>query len=167
MAALSSFSANHAQASCPRNVAVIYSTLFNLGGTEKHTPRDMLRIVLLDVIDSGATAFLQSDTFHDELVKLPQADVVPFWQGSGTSFGLGDVSKISVDVLDKSGTKQTVTEDYIVGVMFDRDALGVTGFNRRTTSKWNAKAEFYNYWYKEDAGYFNDYNENFVVFLAD
>ena len=144
-----------------------YSTLFNLGGTQKHTPRDMLRIVLHETLDAGAVAFLQSDTFHDELVKLPKADVVPFWQGSGTSYALADTTAIDVQVLDASGTKQSVSEDYIVGVMFDRDALGVTAFNRRTTSKYNAKAEFYNYWYKEDAGYFNDYNENFVVFIAD
>ena len=145
----------------------VYSTLFNLGGTEKHTPRDMLRIVLHETLDAGVSAFLQSDTFHDELVKLPVADVVPFWQGTGTSYALADTTKINVEVLDKNGTKQSVTEDYIVGVMFDRDALGVTGYNRRVPSKWVAKAEFYNYWYKEDAGYFNDYNENFVVFLAD
>lgn len=144
-----------------------YSTLFNLGGTQKHTPREDLRIVLHETIDAGVSAFLQSDTFHDELVKLPQADVVPFWQGSGTSYALADTTSIDVQVLDTSGSKQSVKEDYIVGVMFDRDALGVTAFNRRTTSKYNAKAEFFNYWYKEDAGYFNDYNENFVVFIAD
>lgn len=144
-----------------------YSTLFNLGGTQKHTPREDLRIVLHETLDAGVSAFLQSDTFHDELVKLPQADVVPFWQGSGTSYALADTTSINVEVLDKSGTKQSVSKNYIVGVMFDRDALGVTAFNRRTTSKYNAKAEFYNYWYKEDAGYFNDYNENFVVFIAD
>lgn len=145
----------------------VYSTLFNLGGTEKHTPREDLRIVLHEVVDAGVSAYLQSDTFHDELVKLPEADIVPFWQGSGTSFALADTTSINVSVLDKSGTKQDVSEDYIVGVMFDREALGVTGYNRRTPSKYVAKAEFYNYWYKEDAGYFNDYNENFVVFLAD
>ena len=142
----------------------VYSTLFNIGGTEKHTPRDMLKIVMLDVLDAGVTTFLQSDTFHEELVKLPVADVVPFWQGSGTSYALADCSSIDVEVLDNSGTKQSVTGSYIIGVMFDRDALGVTGYNRRTPSKYVAKAEFYNYWYKEDAGYFNDYNENFVVF---
>ena len=141
-----------------------YSTLFNLGGTQKHTPREDLRIVLHETIDAGVSAFLQSDTFHDELVKLPQADVVPFWQGSGTSYALADTTSINVQVLDTAGVKQSVSEDYIIGVMFDRDALGVTGFNRRTTSKYNAKAEFYNYWYKEDAGYFNDYNEPFVLF---
>lgn len=145
----------------------VYSTLFNLGGTEKHTPRDMLKIVLHETLDAGVSAFLQSDTFHEELVKLPVADVVPYWQGSGTTFALADTTKIDVDVLDTSGTKQHVTEDYIIGVMFDRESLGVTGYNRRVPSKWVAKAEFYNYWYKEDAGYFNDYNENFVVFLAD
>lgn len=143
-----------------------YSTLFNIGGTQKHTPREDLRIVLLDYVDAGVTAFLQSDTFHDELVKLPEADVVSSWQGTGTGYALADASKIDVQVLDKTGTKQTVSQAYIAGVIFDREALGVTAFNKRTTNHYNAKAEFYNYWYKEDAGYFNDYNENFVVFLV-
>lgn len=143
-----------------------YSTLFNIGATQKHTPRDMLRIVMLDYLDAGVTAFLQSDTFHDELVKLPEADVVSCWQGTGTSFALADASKVSVKVLDKTGTKRTVEQAYVVACMFDRDALGVTGMNKRVTNHYNAKAEFWNYWYKEDAGYFNDYNENFVVFLV-
>lgn len=143
-----------------------YSTLFNIGGTQKHTPRDMLRIVMLDYLDAGVSAFLQSDTFHEELVKLPEADVVSYWQGSGTSFALADASKIYVKILDKDGTKREVTQAYVVACMFDRDALGVTALNKRVTNHYNAKAEFWNNWYKEDAGYFNDYNENFVVFLV-
>lgn len=143
-----------------------YSTLFNIGETEKHTPRDLLHIVMLDYLDAGVSAFLQSDTFHEELVKLPVADVVSCWQGTGTSFALADTSKINVQVLDKTGTKRSVEQAYIVAVMFDRDALGVTAFNKRVKEHYNAKAEFFNYWYKEDAGYFNDYNENFVVFVV-
>ena len=143
-----------------------YSTLFNIGGTQKHTPRDFLRIVLLDYVDAGVSAFLQSDTFHEELVKLPPADVVSCWQGSGTSFALADASKINVQVLDKTGTKRSVEQAYIIGCMFDYEALGVTALNKRVRTHVNDKAEFYNYWYKEDAGYFNDYNENFVVFLV-
>ena len=143
-----------------------YSTLFNIGGTQKHTPRDFLRIVLLDYVDAGVSAFLQSDTFHDELVKLPQADVVSCWQGTGTDFALANASKINVQVLDKTGTKRSVEQAYIAGCMFDYEALGVTAMNKRVRSHVNDKAEFYNYWYKEDAGYFNDYNENFVVFLV-
>ena len=48
--------------------------------------------------------------------------------------------------------------------MFDRDALGVTNYDSRVTTQYNAKAEFTNYFYKKDASYFNDFNENFVVF---
>ena len=143
-----------------------YSTLFNIGGTQKHTPRDMLHIVMLDYLDSGVSAFLQSDTFHDELVKLPEADVVSCWQGTGTGFALADTSKVYVQVLDKTGTKRSVEQAYVVACMFDREALGVTAFNKRVKEHYNAKAEFFNYWYKEDAGYFNDYNENFVVFVV-
>ena len=143
-----------------------YSTLFNIGGTEKHTPRDMLHIVMLDYLDAGVSSFLQSDTFHDELVKLPEADIVSCWQGSGTGFALADASKVYVQVLDKTGTKRSVEQGYVVCALFDREALGVTAFNKRTTNHYNAKAEFFNYWYKEDAGYFNDYNENFVVFVV-
>ena len=141
-----------------------YSTLFNIGGAQKHTPRDMLHIVMLDYLDAGVSAFLQSDTFHDELVKLPDADVISCWQGSGTGFALADASKINVSVLDKTGTKRDVEQAYIVCCLFDRDALGVTAINKRVKGHVNDKAEFFNYWYKEDAGYFNDYNENFVVF---
>ena len=144
-----------------------YSTIFNIGGTQKHTPRDMLHIVMLDYLDAGVSAFLQSDTFHDELVKLPEADVVSCWQGSGTSFALADASKIHVEVLDKDGTKREVEKAYIVACMFDRDSLGVTAYNKRVKQHNVEKAEFYNYWYKEDAGYFNDYNENFVVFVVE
>ena len=143
-----------------------YSTLFNIGGTQKHTPRDVLHIVMLDSLDAGVSVFLQSDTFHKELVKLPEADVVSCWQGTGESFALADASKINVQVLDKTGTKRSVEQAYIVCCMFDREALGVTGMNKRVKDHYNAKAEFFNYWYKEDAGYFNDYNENFVVFLV-
>lgn len=144
-----------------------YSTLFNIGGTEKHTPRDYLRIILLDYIDSGVSVFLQSDTFHEELVKLPQADVVSCWQGTGTDFAVGNTSKINVQILDKTGTKRSVEKANIAGVMFDYEALGVTAYNKRVRTHANDRAEFYNYWYKEDAGYFNDYNENFVVFLVE
>lgn len=144
-----------------------YSTLFNIGGTEKHTPRDYLRIVLLDYIDAGVSVFLQSDTFHEELVKLPQADVVSCWQGTGTDYGVASTSKINVQILDKTGTKRSVEHSNIAGVMYDYEALGVTAMNKRVRTHTNDKAEFYNYWYKEDAGYFNDYNENFVVFLVE
>lgn len=138
------------------------STLFNAGGKERFTPEDKLNIILLDEFAKSADVFLQSDVYHNEFTKLPSAETVPFWQGSGTSYAFSDTSSINITY---DGT--TVADDGIIGVMFDHDALGVSCLDRRVTSNFNPRGEFYNNWYKFDAGYFNDLNENFVVFMVD
>lgn len=138
------------------------STLFNIGGKARFTPDAMLHFVLLSEFARAADVYLQSDTYHNEFVKLPKAEIVTYWQGSGTDYGFASTSKI--DVITAENHNITVTG--VVGVMFDRDCLGVTNVNRRVTSKYNAKAEFYNNWYKADAGYFNDFDENCIVFFV-
>ena len=137
------------------------STLFNVGGKERFTSADNLHVVLLSEFVASANAYLQSDVFHNELVALPKAETVPYWQGSGTSYDFGSTSKINV----KSSNGIPVTANGIIGVMFDTDSIGVCNLDRRVTSSYNAKAEFYTNYYKFDAGYYNDLNENFVVFF--
>lgn len=137
------------------------STLFNIGGTEKFTSKDRLHLVMLDEFAKASDVYLQSDTFHEQYTALPNAETVPFWQGSGTSYEFAITSHINI----KHGT-HTVDTDGILAVMFDREALGVSNLDKRVTSQYNARGEFYNNWYKFDAGYFNDLNENFVVFYV-
>lgn len=138
------------------------SNLFNIGKKDRFTPRDMLHIVLLDNFASASDVYLQSDTFHNELTEFPNHETVPFWQGSGENYSFTDVSTIDI----KTSGNNTIKATGILGVMFDRDSLGVTNLDRRVTSQYNAKAEFFNNWFKFDAGYFNDMNENFVVFFV-
>ena len=138
------------------------SNLFNIGGKDRFTPSDMLHVVMLADFKKAANVFLQSDVFHDSFTELPNADIVPYWQGSGTGYGFTDIS--AVNITTASGA--TINANGILGVMFDHDALGVTNLDRRVTTNYNPKAEFYNNWYKFDAGYFNDTNENFVVFFV-
>ena len=136
------------------------SKLFNAGGKERFTPKDMQRIIMLSEFKTAADVYLQSDTFHNELTKLPNADEVPYWQGSGVAYDFLSTSAINV----KTASGDTVAQAGIRGVIFDRDAAGVSNLNRRVTTDWNAKGEFWNNWYKFDAGYFNDFNENAIVF---
>lgn len=144
------------------------STLFNQGGKERFTPKDMLHIVLLSDYAQSTKTYLESDTFNDELVKLPTAETVPYWQGSGTSFEFAKTSKIDVTIRTADGGTKDVSVSGVIGVMFDRDALGVSNLDRRVTTNYNPKAEFFSNWYKFDCGYFNDLNENFIVFyIAD
>lgn len=138
------------------------STLFNVGKKERFTSPDRLHTVLLSDFNESANVYLNSDTFHNELVKLPQAETVPYWQGSGTAYAFNSISSINI----KTSEGEAVTASGILGVMFDSDALGVTNLDKRVTTNYNAKAEFFNNYYKFDAGYFNDLNENFVVFFV-
>ena len=138
------------------------SSLYNIGGKDRFTPADLLHVVMLADFRKAANVFLQSDVFHDEFTRLPNAEEVPYWQGSGAAFAFSDITKINIT----TASEHDVTATGILGVMFDRDALGVTNLDRRVTTNYNPKAEFYNNWYKFDAGYFNDTNENFVVFFV-
>lgn len=137
------------------------STVFNVGGKERFTPKDMLHVVLLSDFAKAAQTYLYSDTFNRGDVLLPQAETVPFWQGSGQNYEFASTGHINIK---ESGGK-AVEISGVLGVMFDRDALGVCNLDRRVTTNYNAKAEFFNNYYKFDAGYFNDTNENFVVFF--
>lgn len=138
------------------------STLFNVGRKERFTPKDMLHVVLLSDFAKAAQTYLYSDTYNKEQVLLPNAETVPYWQGSGTGYAFADNSNINVN----SSSGANVNVSGVVGVMFDRDALGVSNLDRRVTTNYNAKAEFFNNYYKFDCGYFNDTNENFVVFFV-
>ena len=138
------------------------STLFNVGGKERFTPKDAMRVVLLSDFATAAKTYLYADTYHDGGVSLPQADTVPYWQASGKSFSFADNS--SVKVTTSGGNDVEISG--VLGVIFDKDALGVSNLDRRVTTNYNAKAEFFNNYYKFDAGYFNDLNENFVVFFV-
>jgi hypothetical protein len=138
------------------------STLFNIGGKDRFTAPDLLHVVMLTDFRKAADVYLQSDVFHDDMTRLPNAEEVPYWQASGKDYSFDNVSKVDV----KTASGATINTSGIIGIMFDRDSLGVTNLDRRVTSTYNPKAEFYNNWFKFDAGYFNDTNENFVVFFV-
>lgn len=138
------------------------STLFNLGGMERFTPKDLQHVVMLSEFRAAADVFLQSNTFHDEYTKLINAETVPFWQGSGTDFAFSDTGTIKLTTSENHSVNPTG----ILCTIFDRDALGVNGYNSRVDTHWNEPAEFTNYWYKRDARYFNDFNENMIVFYV-
>lgn len=141
------------------------STLFNIGKKARFTPSDALHIVALSDFMASLNSYLEADTFHNELVKLPNGiETVPYWQGSGTDYGFGSVSSINIVIKNDESTVAVSTKG-ILAVMFDNDAVGVTNEDRRVTTQFNPRAEFVNSWFKFDCSYFNDMNENFVVFF--
>lgn len=140
------------------------STLFNQAGLNKFTPVDNQHLVILSDLASASKVYLESDTYNQDNVKINNYDTVPYWQGSGTTYGFKDTSKIDIAIKDGAQTKEII-QTGILGVLFDTSALGVSCQNPRTTTAVNARAEFYTNFNKYDAMYYNDLNENFVVFM--
>lgn len=137
------------------------STLYNIGNQPRFTPKDLKHIVMLSNFASAADVYLQSSTFHNELTALPQAENVVYWQGTGTDYSLGSVSTIDI----KTSSGNIVKVSGVLAVIYDRWALGVSNVQRKVTSQWTPNAEFFTNFYKYKAGFFNDFNENFVVFF--
>lgn len=141
------------------------SVLFNSTHTVMRTDEDSLNIVLISDFAKAATFYLESNTFNRELVALPKAITVPYWQGSGTDYKFANTGTINIT---SKNVGADVTVKNIVGVMFDTKAIGVANQEAHTTSHRNDKGEFTNLWYKGSGDYFTDCDENFVVFyLAD
>lgn len=140
----------------------VLSNIFNIGGESRFTPNSKLHVAMLSDFKNAADVFLQSDTFHNEYVALPNADSVPFWQGSGTDYDFSSTSAVKI----KTASGHDIDASGVLAVMFDRDALGVSNLDREVRTHYNEKADFWNYFYNAFAGYFNDTNENFVVFYV-
>ena len=142
------------------------STLFNIGKRERFTNVENTNLILLNDFVNSSDVYLQADVRHNEFTGLKSFDTVPYWQGSGTNYDFSDISKIDVKVNDGSTKGTEVSQSGIIGVLFDRKALGVTNLDKRVTTNFNPKAEFYTNFYKADSGYFNDFNQNFIVFYV-
>lgn len=139
--------------------------LYNHGGYLTFTPEDKLKFVVASEFAKDMETYLYADTFHEEFVKLDGFSQVPAWQSVGTDGA--DSVRETIFVKATDGTNDyVVRQEGVVGVMFDRDAAAVCNENYRTTSAYNPRGEYFNYFYKYDSRFLNDIEENAIVFLV-
>lgn len=140
------------------------SVLFNDEGYQRHTPDSDLVLTVLDDFAETTASYLQSDTFHKELVALPRYNTVAYWQGSGKTFDFADTSTISV----KLDSTTTVTQSGVIAVAYDYEALGATIDAEYAETQRNGRGQYTDYFHKVERGLFNDMSENGIVFyIAD
>lgn len=141
------------------------STLYNAEDIPRHTPNDKLVVEILAEFSTATASYLESDTYHKDLVALPNYEEVAYWQGAGTSNDLDDVSSINITNTDISS--EAVTQKGIIAFVHDYDAVASIIYRRRSGSMYNPRAERYNIFEKADKGYAVDLSENGVVFYLD
>lgn len=143
------------------------SRVWNLEAYARHTDSEYAVLTLLQDFDAAETMNLQSGVFHDELVKLPNYNVVPYWQGAGTSYAFSDTSKIAITIKDGASTKN-VTQTGVLAIVHDVEALGTTVYEIEQSTERNNKDRYTDYFAHANIGYFFDPSENMAVFyIAD
>lgn len=145
------------------------STLFNADGFNRFTPTDKSVLEVLGLFASATATYLEADTYHKELVSLPNYEEIAYWQGSGTSFAFEDVSKIAiknVNLATSDNTTGSVEQGGIIAFLHDIDSCASIIYNRRSHSIYNPRAERFNIFEKADKGYAVDLSENAVVFYV-
>lgn len=140
------------------------SNLYNLGKTSKFTPANLQHLVMLGYFANAAKNYLYGDTYHEEYVKLPAAEIVPYWQGSGITGPLDVTSASTIDI--KTTAEKTVKATGVLAVLFDHDAVAVCNEDNRVHAITNPRIEVEQYFYKRDMALLADMDENFVVFYA-
>lgn len=139
------------------------STIFNAEGIVRQTTKDKLVVEVLSQFATATTSYLESDTYHNELVKLPRYEEVNYWQASGTDFSFEDASTIDIQNANINEGAE-VKKTGIVAFVHDYDAVASIIYRRRSHSIYNPRAERYNVMEKADKGYAVDLSENGVVF---
>lgn len=142
------------------------STLYNAESMPRHTPTDKQVVEVLSLFASASDTYLQADTYHNDLVKLPNYEKVVYWQGSGTGFAFNDVSAINIS--NEKIDEAPISKTGILAFVHDYDSVASIIYRRRSHSIYNPRAERFNIFEKADKGYAVDLSENAVVFyIAD
>lgn len=132
------------------------STLYNDGEIETFTPREDQRLKVLSSFERALETVVQYSAFNEEMVRLNAFATLNFWQSAQTA----DTVKV-----ERASDGVSVTIQNVVGVLYDRDALGIYKRDEDVlTTPVNAKGLYYNTFYHQMELWFNDTSENFVFF---
>ena len=145
----------------------VMSTVYNKAGYNTFTSKDKLVVEMLSHFASASDMYLQADTFHNELVKLPNFEKIPFWQASGKKFDFADCSTIKIkhnDLVSGTNSTGTVNQSGIICFVHDVENVACYFGNRRTWELVNPRSEVVIHGEKAEKGYAVDNHANAVVF---
>ena len=143
--------------------------MFNATGWETATSEERQRTVMLSDFARAAGVYLHDapNQFNTGNLTVPGGDVVPAWQGMGTSGALSDRMAINATIQIKdlnSGNAFTSTASGVIGVIYDEWALGVSAQKHSVRAQYNPRGDYTNYFDTLYGGYFMSPDENAVVF---
>lgn len=141
----------------------------NVTGKEinRHTPYDMQRVYLYSPLLNEMNARVLADTFNDDFLKFADVERVNYWQAVGSPMNLS-VKPVYTNASGAVVNGENTTINNLIGVIFDRDALGFTTIhNWSATTPFNAKGGYWNVFHHFTERWFNDFTEKGIILTLD
>lgn len=140
------------------------SVLFNTDGYDRFTPKSEQRFYVLADFITQLETVVQYSAFNPQYVNKSVDIAVPYWQGVKEGDDINDIAVLS-KVIGKVDSKVDKTIENVVGVLFDREAIGTFRQEEKVlTTPVNARGAYYNTFWHEKQMWFNDMSENAVIF---
>lgn len=140
------------------------SVLFNTDGYDRFTPKSEQRFYVLADFITQLETVVQYAAFNPQYVNKSVDIAVPYWQGVKEGDDINDIAVLS-KVIGKVDSKVDKTIENVVGVLFDREAIGTFRQEEKVlTTPVNARGAYYNTFWHEKQMWFNDMSENAVIF---
>ena len=135
----------------------------------RHTPKDLQKLILFNPLFVDAEAQVMPEIFNDKYLKLENYEGVNYWQSRQTPSAIS----ITPALPDVDGTHNgeqfagaPVAEDYVVGVMYDTDALLVDyQLDDASATVKEARKHYHNLWWTFAKNAIVDATENMIIFV--
>lgn len=134
----------------------------------RHTPAEDLRVYITGRFKDMMDTMALSVTFNDQYLKMADVEGINFWQSTSAPASVtGKPTYTNTSgVATTPGSASTVNN--IVGVMFDRDALGMASILEESAlSPYNVKGRYWNNAYNNKFKTRFDMTEKAVLLLLD
>ena len=135
------------------------SKVYNKAGYATFTDQDKLVVEMLSHFVAASEMYLQSDTFHNELVALPNFEDIPAWQATGAAFSFSDCAAINV----KNGSNE-VSQTGIISFIHDIENVAAYFGDRKSWEMVNPRSDVVIHGEKAQKGFAVDNHANAVVF---
>ena len=151
------------------------SVLYNIGdglngGVVRATARDNMHVLMLTDFVAGVESYLQSDTFHDELLGMPLYNEVAYWQANQDTtindFATNSSIAVTPSSQEGEGSPEDVEQSGIVCVLADRQAIAVGLNKHRSGNFYNSIDAYSNISSTATIQFINDLTENGVIFTV-
>lgn len=133
----------------------------------RHTPYDRQRVMLYEPLFTEAEAMVLPEIFRPEYLDInTQYEGVDYWQNVNAPSAIDVIPAIPNTSTGVQTAGAEVELDYVVGMIFDADAIMVDyQLERSYTSPLEARKAFRNIWWSFSKNAISDYTENCCVFI--